>query len=67
MKNLQALWMELYDTSYRQKTKEYDTLAPYAFGRSIRKTYFHAGRYAQGARDTNAVLAWAEYLAKENE
>lgn len=65
MKNINELRMELYDTSYREKSRANQKLTPYAFGKSVRKTYFHAGRYAQGARDTNAVLGWAEYLVKE--
>jgi len=65
MKDLAALRAELYDTSYRRHRYAEEHIQPHQFTRSIRQTYFHAGRYAEGARDTNAILAWAQYVRKQ--
>ena len=72
-RQLEALERERYDISYRKLTPKkkliIDKVNPTqveALSERYKQMFFHAGRYAQGARDQKAVREYAAYMAFED-
>jgi len=72
-KQLESLERERYDISYRnikpKKKLMIDKPNPSkveALSERYKQMFFHAGRYAAGARDTKATKEYASYLAFED-
>jgi len=72
-RQLEALERERYDISYRKvKPKKkliIDKVNPTqveALSEKYKQMFFHAGRYAAGARDNKAVREYASYMAFED-
>ena len=72
-RQLEALERERYDISYRKLTPKkkliIDKVNPTqveALSEKYKQMFFHAGRYAAGARDTKAKREYASYLAFED-
>ena len=72
-RQLEALERERYDISYRnvkpKKKLIIDKVNPTqveALSERYKQIFFHAGRYAAGARDTKATKEYASYLAFED-
>ena len=72
-RQLEALERERYDISYRnikpKKKLIIDKVNPTqveALSERYKQMFFHAGRYAAGARDTKATKEYASYLAFED-
>jgi len=71
-KQLEALERERYDISYKKLTPKkkliIDRIEPTkveALSERYKQMFFHAGRYAAGARDKPAVKHYADYLVFE--
>jgi len=72
-KQLEALERERYDISYRnikpKKKLIIDKPSPTqveALSERYKQMFFHAGRYAAGARDQKAVREYSAYMAFED-
>ncbi len=72
-KQLEALEAERWDISYRNiKPKKKVVLDKVeatkveALSERYKQMFFHAGRYAQGARDEKATREYAAYMAFED-
>ena len=72
-RQLEALERERYDISYRKvKPKKkliIDSVEPTkieALSERYKQMFFHAGRYAAGARDQKAIREYAAYMAFED-
>jgi len=61
-RQLEALERERYDIGYR-KVKPKKKLI---LSERYKQMFFHAGRYAAGARDKKAVREYASYMAFED-
>ena len=72
-RQLEALERERYDISYRnikpKKKLIIDRVEPTkieALSERYKQMFFHAGRYAAGARDQKAIREYASYMAYED-
>jgi len=66
----EVLELERHDISYRKRITKPEvqviTKTLKVIPERLKRTFFHAGRYAAGDRDNLAIEAWAEYERTEN-